>query len=99
MNIAPQYRNNPDYVILENLLLKRFEDKLAVVSDESDPAKQRGETFRNKEKLKKAGFTWNSYINSWVLHQSKLQQAQQTLAQINKSPVERLPRTFLRKTS
>ena len=89
MNIAPQYRNNPDYVILENLLLKRFEDKLAVVSDESDPAKQRGETFRNKEKLKKAGFTWNSYINSWVLHQSKLQQAQQTLAQINKSPVER----------
>lgn len=76
-------------ILLENLILKRFEDKLAVVSDETDPKKQRGETFRNKEKLKRAGFTWNSYINSWVLHQSKLQQAQQVLAQINNSAVEK----------
>lgn len=86
-------RKDPDIIILENLILKRFQDKdgqqlLAVVSDETELSKQRGETFRNKEKLKAAKFTWNGYINSWVLPQAYLQQAQETLARINKSPVE-----------
>jgi len=83
------FTSNSEIILLENLILKRFEDKLVVVSDEEDPKKQRGETFRNKEKLKAAGFRWNSYINSWTIHQSQLQQAQQILAKINNSPIEK----------
>jgi hypothetical protein len=83
------FENKADRVLLENLVLKRFEDKLVVVSDESDPKKQRAETFRYKDKLKAAGFAWNSYINSWVLPVSKFEQAKQALAKINNSPVER----------
>ncbi len=83
------FKSSAETVLLENLILKRFEDKLVVVSDETDPKKQRGETFRNKEKLKAAGFRWNSYINSWTLPQSQLQQAQQVLAKINNSPIEK----------
>lgn len=80
---------NEDYVILESLILKRYQDKLVVVSDEADRKKQSAETFRNKDKLKMAGFRWDSSINSWTIDQSGLQKAQQTLQNINKSPVEK----------
>ena len=89
MRMKSPFTSNSEIILLENLILKRFEDKLVVVSDEEDPKKQRGETFRNKEKLKAAGFRWNSYINSWTIHQSQLQQAQQILAKINNSPIEK----------
>ena len=79
---------NEEFVILEKLILKRHNDKLVVVSDEVDRKSQSAETFRNKDKLKKSGFKWDSNINSWTINQSELQSAQQVLQSINKSPAE-----------
>lgn len=76
-------------ILVEGLLLKRYEDKLVVVSDETDRKKASNETFRNKETLRRAGFQWNAYLNAWVIHQAKLPQAQQVLQGINKKPLER----------
>ena len=78
-----------ELIILENLILKRYEDKIVVVSDESDRKKQSAETFRNKDKLKAAGFRWDSNINSWAIDQSQLKKAQEILKTINKSPIEK----------
>ena len=83
-------RNTSDgtYVVLENLLLKRYQDQLVVVSDETDRKKASNETFRNKNKLKAAGFKWSGAWNSWTINQSQLQHAQQVLSGINKTPLE-----------
>ena len=78
-----------DYIILESLILKRFEDKLVAVSTEADRKKQTAETFRNKEKLKAAGFRWDGALNSWIIHQSQLRHAQEVLGGINKTPLEK----------
>ncbi len=78
-----------ELVILENLVLKRYENKLVVVSDENERKKQSAETFRNKDKLKAAGFRWDSGINSWSIDQSQLKRAQEILSSINKSPIEK----------
>jgi hypothetical protein len=77
------------YLLLEKLLLKRYQDKLVVVSDETDRKKASNETFRNKSKLKAAGFTWSGAWNSWVIDQSQLQHAQEVLSGINKTPLEK----------
>ena len=71
------------------MLLKRTADKLVVVSDAPDRKGQSNETFRNKDKLKSAGFRWDSAINSWTIKQSDLEQAQVILANINKTPIEK----------
>jgi len=76
-------------IILENLILKRHENKLIVLSDESDQKKQRNETFRNKNKLKEAGFRWDPNLNSWTIDQAQLQRAQQILQGINKTAKEK----------
>lgn len=78
-----------DHIILENLVLKRYKDLLVVVSDEKDNKAQRAETFRNKERLKAAGFRWESAINSWAIDQSQLRKAQEALANISKTPLEK----------
>ena len=78
---------NEEHIILENLILKRYGDKLAVISDASDRKGQSAETFRNKDKLSKAGFKWDSSINSWTISNSQLQKAQEVLQAINKSPI------------
>ena len=80
---------NGRYFLLEKLLLKRYQDKLVVVSDEADRKKASNETFRNKSKLKAAGFVWNSGWNSWTIQQSQLQHAQQVLSGINQTPFEK----------
>ncbi len=77
------------YLILEHLLLKRYQDKLVVVSDETDRKKASNETFRNKNKLHAAGFVWNGAWNSWTINQSQLQHAQAVLSGINKTPLEK----------
>lgn len=78
-----------DHIILENLVLKRYKDLLVVVSDEKDTKAQRAETFRNKERLKAAGFRWESSINSWAIDQNQLRKAQEALATISKTPMEK----------
>lgn len=78
-----------EHIILENLILKRHEDKLVVVSDAGDRKSQSAETFRNKEKLKAAGFRWDGNINSWTIDQSQLRKAQEVLSGISKTPIER----------
>ena len=78
-----------EHIVLENLILKRHSGKLVVVSDESERKKQSAETFRNKEKLKAAGFKWDGNINSWTIDQSQLQKAQEVLQAIAKTPIEK----------
>lgn len=68
----------------ENLVLKRYQDKLAAVSDLPNRKEQSQETFKNKDKLKAAGFRWDSNINSWVIPQDQLQDAMRTINAINK---------------
>jgi len=68
----------------EALILKRSEDKIYVLPD--DP-KNRSETFRNKDKLKQAGFSWDAGVNAWGISIDKLKKAQETIAKINKSPI------------
>lgn len=77
-----------EHVIIENLILKRHDNKLVVVSDASDRKSQSAETFRNKNKLKDAGFRWDPNINSWTIDQSQLRKAQEVLAGISKTPIE-----------
>ena len=78
-----------EHIILENLILKRHENKLVVVSDESDRRKQSAETFRNKNKLKAAGFMWDNRINSWTIDQDQLRKAQEVLSNISNTPLEK----------
>jgi hypothetical protein len=68
----------------ENLVLKRYQDKLAAVSDLPNRKEQSQETFKNKDKLKKAGFRWDTNINSWVIPQDQLSDAMKTVNAINK---------------
>jgi len=68
----------------EALILKRTSDKIYALPD--DP-KNRSETFRNKDKLKQAGFGWDANINAWGISVDKLKQAQEIIAKINKSPI------------
>jgi hypothetical protein len=59
------------------------------VSDAPDRKGQSNETFRSKDKLKLAGFKWDSGVNSWTIAQSQLQKAQEILSAINKKPIEK----------
>jgi len=68
----------------EALALKRAGDKLMVVSDLETRKDQSAETFRNKDKLKAAGFKWDTGTNSWTLPSDNLDVAKQTLSKINK---------------
>lgn len=68
----------------ENLVLKRYQDKLAAVSDLPNRKEQSQETFKNKDKLKAAGFRWDTTINSWVIPQDQLSTAMKTINAINK---------------
>jgi hypothetical protein len=71
-------------VLNEKLILKRHEDRLVVVSDLSQRSEQSKETFTNKNKLKDAGFRWDSQLNSWATTREHLPQAQAALNKINK---------------
>lgn len=68
----------------ENLTLKRYQDKLAVTSDLPNRKEQSQETFKNKDALKRAGFRWDSNINSWTIPSDQLSVAMKTLNAINK---------------
>jgi len=68
----------------EALILKRSEDKIYVLPDDPE---NRSETFRNKYKLKQAGFRWDDGVSAWGISIYKLKKAQETIAKINKSPI------------
>lgn len=68
----------------ENLVLKRYQDKLAAVSDLPNRKEQSQETFKNKDRLKKAGFRWDAGINSWTIPSDQLSAAMKTINEINK---------------
>lgn len=68
----------------EALQLKRAGDKLMVVSDLETRKDQSAETFRNKDKLKAAGFRWDTGTNSWTIDSDKFQVAKDAVGKINK---------------
>jgi hypothetical protein len=68
----------------EALQLKRAGDKLMVVSDLENRKDQSAETFRNKSKLKDAGFRWDTGTNSWTIDSDEFDHAKQTISKINK---------------
>ena len=75
----------------EKLMLKRKDDKIYAVSDNPDDKKKPfkdWETVRSKDKLKKAGFAFDGV--AWWLSAAKIHQAQEVIAQINNSPIEKL---------
>lgn len=75
-------------ILGETLILKRHDNLLVVVSDK--PGKEgSAETFRHKNELKASGFRWNPALNSWVIPSSQLKHAQDVLADINKSKIEK----------
>jgi hypothetical protein len=73
-----------DEVIDEGLVLKQYQEKLVVASDAETRQDQSKETFRNKDKLKVAGFRWDAGINSWTIDRNKFEVAKKILMQINK---------------
>ena len=77
-------------ILGEKLLLKRGENDIVVVSDKEDRREAGNETFRHKNALKKAGFNWNSTLNSWTISKDKFGHAQQILSTINGNPLEKL---------
>ena len=87
MNIKELIPNAPytDTIVCENLFLKRWEGKLAVVSDADTPKGQSNETYRNKTKLGKAGFHWDSGAKVWWIESENLQRAQEILHDVNNS--------------
>ncbi len=70
--------------INEKLVLKRHQDRLAVTSDLETRADQSKETFKNKDKLKAAGFKWDAAINSWTISNGEFSRAMATINAINK---------------
>ena len=78
-----------DTIVCENLFLKRWGNKLAVVSDADTPKAQSNETYRNKTKLGKAGFHWDSGAKVWWIEEEKLQRAQEILHDVNNTPMEK----------
>lgn len=68
----------------EALALKRSGDNLLVVSDLPDRKEQSSETFKNKDKLKAAGFKWDRNANSWTIGADEFDHAKKTLSKINK---------------
>lgn len=85
-------RNNR-YNILENgfsneaLILKRDKEnkKLIVFSDLENERESSQETFKNKTKLKDAGFKWDANNKAWTISDEELAKAVSTLNAINKS--------------
>jgi hypothetical protein len=78
-----------DTIVCENLFLKRWGDKLAVVSDADTPKAQSNETYRNKTKLGKARFHWDSGARVWWIEPENLQRAQEILHDVNNTPLEK----------
>jgi hypothetical protein len=66
----------------EALTLSRQDDKLVVGSDLETREDRSKETFRNKDKLKAAGFRWNG--EAWTISSDKFDVARQTLMKLNK---------------
>ena len=66
----------------EALTLARKDDKLVVGSDAESREEKSRETFRNKDKLKPAGFRWNG--EAWTISSDEFNTARETLMKLNK---------------
>ena len=66
----------------EALTLARQDDKLVVGSDLEGREAKSKETFRNKDKLKAAGFRWNG--EAWTISSDEFDTARATLMKLNK---------------
>lgn len=70
--------------LAEELELMRHSDGLVIKSDKPNKAEASRETFKNKSKLKDAGFKWDASIGLWKAKASELEHAQKILNKINK---------------
>jgi len=72
-------------LLREALILKKDSAKgsLIVVSDSNDAKIASQETFRNKEILKKDGFTWNNDYKAWITPIRNYEMAKSVLDKIN----------------
>jgi hypothetical protein len=66
----------------EALTLHRKDDKIVVGSDLASREERSRETFRNKDKLKSAGFRWNG--ESWAIDSDEFDNARATIMKLNK---------------
>jgi hypothetical protein len=72
-------------VIEEAIVLKRYGDnEIIAVSNLEDPKEQGKETFKNKDRLKNAGFRWDSNVGAWKISASELGRAQDVARSLNK---------------
>lgn len=74
----------------EKLVLRRKDDKIYVISDdtkEKEKPFKDWETVRNKSKLRAAGFSYDGV--GWWIYATKLKEAQEIIAKINESPIEK----------
>ena len=74
----------------EALVLKRTpeDNKIAIQSDLSGEREASSETFKNKEKIKKANiFKWDSKYNAWTTSDANFKQAQFLINSINKTEI------------
>lgn len=79
-----ELRNLIRSVIQESIVLKRYGDnEIVAVSDLEDPKEQSRETFKNKDRLKKAGFRWDGTAGAWKISASDLDRASSTARSIN----------------
>ena len=66
----------------EALTLSKQDDKLVVGSDLKSREERSSETFRSKDKLKKAGFKWNG--EAWTISADEFDTARSTIMKLNK---------------
>ena len=74
----------------ENLILKRHGSKIYAISDDPEDSKKAfkdRETVKNKETLKRSGFSFDG--TAWYVYSNKLRQAQEIIASINKVKIEK----------
>jgi antirestriction protein ArdC len=69
--------------VREAIILKRHEDNILAISDLDNPKDQSRETFKNKNKLKKAGFKWNPNVGAWSKPASDFSSAMRTASELN----------------
>lgn len=67
--------------------LKLLHDKnagiIAVASDQDDPKKASNETYKNRQILKSAGFSWKN--GRWIIDSSEFNRARDVISKVNKT--------------
>lgn len=69
--------------ISEAIVLRRYGDDILAVSDLEDKRDASRETFKSKNKLKNAGFKWDSTVGAWKAKGSDLKSIKNTIQGLN----------------